>query len=146
MKNICKTMRCYDEQNNFAENDESDIRIGRKKGLKCTLLGIGPMSKPVIEASLILAMEKDFPVMFIASRNQIDAKELGGGYVCGWDQYDFVKAISDIADDIGFDGIYSICRDHGGPWQRDKERSDKLPEGKAMEIAKIISCRFAGRI
>lgn len=110
--------------------------LEEKVGYKCTLLGIGPMSVPVIEAAFQLAKEKDFPLMFIASRNQIDTKELGGGYVCNWDQKAFVKAIGDIAQKVGFNGIYYICRDHGGPWQRDNERNDRLPAEEAMEIAK----------
>lgn len=111
-------------------------RLSKEKKRKCTLLGIGPMSRPVIEASLLAAKESDFPVMFIASRNQIDAYEFGGGYVCGWNQKDFVREISLIAEKIGFEGLYYICRDHGGPWQRDAERKDALPEDEAMEIAK----------
>ena len=106
------------------------------KGLKTTLLGIGPMSETLILATLKLAKEKSFPIMFIASRNQIDAEEFGRGYVRNWDQADFAGAIRRIADDIGFDGLCYLCRDHGGPWQRDKERSDKLPPDEAMNIAK----------
>lgn len=112
------------------------FELEETKGLKCTLLGIGPMSKPVLEASFQLAKEKDFPLMFIASRNQVDAKELGGGYVCNWDQKDFVKAIEDIARKVQFTGIYHICRDHGGPWQRDNERNSRLPEKEAMDLGK----------
>jgi len=106
------------------------------KGCRATLLGIGPMSETLIEAALILAKEKDFPVMLIASRNQIDSDEFGRGYVCNWDQNDFVQAVRSIAGKIGFDGLCYICRDHGGPWQRDKERGDKLPPEEAMDIAK----------
>jgi len=102
----------------------------------CTLLGIGPMSVPVLRAAFELGKEKDFPLLLIASRNQIDSHEFGGGYVRGWNQKQFVDSIKEIARDVGFDGIYYICRDHGGPWQRDEERRDKLPEGKAMEISK----------
>jgi len=111
-------------------------RLEEKNGSKCTLLGIGPMSKPVIEASFLLAREKDFPLMFIASRNQVDSGELGGGYVCGWDQEAFVRAIAETADQAGFNGLYYICRDHGGPWQRDNERNAMLPEKAAMELGK----------
>lgn len=111
-------------------------RLRNEKKRKCTLLGIGPMSRPVIEAALLAAKESDFPVMFIASRNQIDADELGGGYVCGWNQKDFVREIALIAEKTEFEGLYYICRDHGGPWQRDKERIEALPENEAMEIAK----------
>lgn len=32
--------------------------------------------------------------------------------------------------------MYYLCRDHGGPWQRDKERNDHLPSDEAMELTK----------
>ena len=47
-----------------------------------------------------------------------------------------MKALQSIADEAGFDGLYYVCRDHGGPWQRDKERSDKLPTAQAMAVGK----------
>lgn len=113
-----------------------------KRGLKmekkdrATMLGIGPMSKTLMKASFILAKEKDFPLMFIASRNQVDLDELGGGYVCNWDQKRFSESIREIAKEVGFEGLYYLCRDHGGPWQRDKERKDHLEEKEAMELGK----------
>lgn len=103
---------------------------------KTTLLGIGPVSKSVIEASLELANNKNFPIMYIASRNQVDSDEFGSGYVNNWNQKRFVDDIRDIANMIGFHGDYYICRDHGGPWQRDKEQRDKVPKEKALIIAK----------
>ena len=103
---------------------------------KCTMLGIGPMSVNLIRASLELANEKNFPVMYIASRNQVDDDELGGGYVNGWNAKRFVEDINSIATKIGFKGCFYICRDHGGPWQRDNERNAKLSREEAMELAK----------
>lgn len=103
---------------------------------KHTLLGIGPMSENFLRASLEISMEKDFPVMYIASRNQVDADELGGGYVFNSDQKRFRDKIESICQEIGYDNQYYLCRDHGGPWQRDKERNDHLPEDQAMELAK----------
>ncbi len=103
---------------------------------KFTLLGIGPMSENFLRASLEISKEKDFPIMYIASRNQVDSYELGGGYVFNSDQKLFVDKIKEIADEINFDNEYYICRDHGGPWQRDKERMDHLSVEKAMELAK----------
>lgn len=100
-----------------------------------TLVGVGPMSENVIESCIELAKENDFPLMFIASRNQIDLKQLGGGYVNGWDQFDFVNNLNAIADKMNFQDYY-ICRDHGGPWQRDEERNAHLSVKEAMEIAK----------
>ena len=105
-------------------------------GSSATLLGIGPMSPNLLKASFELASEKDFPLMFIASRNQVDADELGGGYVNGWDQKRFSEDIKAVAEEVGFDGEYYLCRDHGGPWQRDNERNAHLPEDEAMELAR----------
>ena len=107
-----------------------------EKGVKCTMLGIGPMSKNLIRASFLLAKKKDFPLMFIASRNQVDADEFGGGYVCSWNQDTFAKDIKNTADELSFSGLCYLCRDHGGPWQRDRERNDKLPVREAMELGK----------
>lgn len=106
------------------------------KGRYSTLVGIGPMSPNLLRASFELAKADDFPLMFIASRNQVDKDELGGGYVNGWDQKRFAADIRKVADEVGFDGLYYLCRDHGGPWQRDKERNDHLPFDEAMKLAK----------
>lgn len=105
-------------------------------GESATLLGIGPMSQNCVQATLELSKEKDFPVMFIASRNQVDADELGGGYVNGWNQFTFAEAVEEVAENIGYDNWYYLCRDHGGPWQRDKERNDHLPTEEAMKLGK----------
>lgn len=105
-------------------------------GESATLLGIGPMSKNCVQATLELSKDDDYPVMFIASRNQVDADELGGGYVNGWNQFTFAEAVEEVANEIGYDNLYYLCRDHGGPWQRDKERNDHLPTEKAMDLGK----------
>ena len=71
----------------------------------------------------------------IASRNQVDMDEMGAGYVNGWDQTRFAADIKKVADEVGYTGPYYLCRDHGGPWQRDEERNAHLPEDEAMELA-----------
>lgn len=108
----------------------------QETGDSATILGIGPMSKNCVQATLELSKENDYPVMFIASRNQVDADELGGGYVNGWNQFTFAEAVQEVADKIGYDNLCYLCRDHGGPWQRDKERNDHLPTDLAMELGK----------
>ena len=105
----------------------------KENGEKFTMLGIGPMSMPLIKATLSLAKEKDFPIMLIASRNQVDSDEFGHGYVRDWDQDRFVADVEKVEKEIGFDGLCYLCRDHGGPWQRDEERNAKLPVEEAME-------------
>lgn len=108
----------------------------KKTGESATLIGIGPMSSNLLRASFELGKELDFPLMYIASRNQVDSDELGGGYVNGWDQKRFAEDIQAVAREVGFDGMYYLCRDHGGPWQRDGERNAHLPEDEAMELAR----------
>ena len=105
-------------------------------GESATLLGIGPMSPNLLQASFEIARDYDFPLMFIASRNQVDADELGGGYVNGWNQKRFQDDIRAVAEQVGFDGLYYLCRDHGGPWQRDNERNAHLSEEEAMRLAR----------
>lgn len=106
------------------------------QGRYSTLIGIGPMSSNLLKASFELARDEDFPLMFIASRNQVDKDELGGGYVNGWNQQTFAAAIKQVAADTDFTGLYYLCRDHGGPWQRDEERNAHLSVEKAMHLAK----------
>lgn len=108
----------------------------QEKGDHATLLGIGPMSSNLLRATFELARDEDFPPMFIASRNQVDTDEVGAGYVNGWDQVRFARDIAAIAEEVGYDGPYYLCRDHGGPWQRDEERRAHLPEDEAMELAR----------
>lgn len=110
------------------------LRKAREAEGFCTLLGIGPMSPALIQATLELSQEQDFPILYIASRNQVDMDEFGAGYVNGWDQKRMVTDIKAIADKIGYTGQYYICRDHGGPWQRDEERKAALPTEEAMAI------------
>ena len=107
----------------------------KAKGQRFTHMGIGPMSPVCIEAALESAMERDYPVMLIASRNQVDSDSFGHGYVCGWNQQRFIADTMAIARRIDFDGLCYFCRDHGGPWQRDEERSQKLSVDEAMRLS-----------
>ncbi|MBR1830765.1 MAG: class II D-tagatose-bisphosphate aldolase, non-catalytic subunit [Atopobiaceae bacterium] len=107
-----------------------------EQGKPSTLIGIGPMSPNLLQATFELARDFDFPPMFIASRNQVDSDEFGAGYVNGWDQFRFAADIKAAADAAGYTGDYYLCRDHGGPWQRDEERNAHLPEAEAMDIAR----------
>lgn len=107
-----------------------------ERGESATILGIGPMSKNCVQAALELSRDDDYPVMFIASRNQVDIDEFGGGYVNGWNQFSFAKAVEDVAKEINYNNLYYLCRDHGGPWQRDKERNDHINVEEAMDRGK----------
>lgn len=103
----------------------------------CTLLGIGPVSEVTVRAAMQLAVQRRFPPIFIASRNQVDLEEFGGGYLMGGtDQRSFVGMIGNASREFGYSGPVYVCRDHGGPWQRNRELDSKLPVAEAMEIAK----------
>ncbi len=109
----------------------------RYAGHKCTLLGVGPVSKTVTRAAFEACKRLSCPPIFIASRNQVDLKSLGYGYLMGgMDQKGFIKLIEEENNKIGYKGPVYICRDHGGPWQRNIELNHKYPVKKAMEIAK----------
>jgi len=110
----------------------------KNNGHRCTLLGIGPVSKNVIKATFEGALQYSFPPVFIASRNQVDLKSLGHGYLMGgMDQFDFVRTLRKIEYDVGYEGPLYICRDHGGPWQRNMELDKNYSLAKAMEIARL---------
>jgi hypothetical protein len=99
---------------------------------RCTLLGVGPMSKNCVDAALELANDYDVPLIIIASRRQIEAEEFGGGYVNGWSTERFAQYV--IEHDRK--GKIILARDHGGPWQNDFEKEQKLNLRNAMESAK----------
>ena len=106
-----------------------------------TLLGIGPVSKNSVDAAIEISNNNNFPVMLIASRRQIDSKDLGGGYVNNWNTQSFSEYV--LNRDKNNNII--LCRDHGGPWQGSDEVS--LNEADAIETAKSsfatdIECNF----
>ena len=47
------------------------VAAARRAGRKFTLLGVGPVSEGVLEAALEVSRQRDFPPVFIASRNQV---------------------------------------------------------------------------
>ena len=94
-----------------------------------TLLGVGPMSKNVVDATIEVANGLKVPIQLIASRRQIEFAELGASYA-GWDTENFAAYVRQR--DKGNHII--LARDHGGPWQGSDET--KLSQPKAMQRAK----------
>jgi len=99
---------------------------------RCTLLGVGPMSINCINAAIELSNQHEIPLMMIASRRQIDADIFGGGYVNHWTTQQFAEYVIDHDKK----GKIILSRDHGGPWQNDYEKKEKLSLRRAMESAK----------
>ena len=102
------------------------------KAKNCTLVGIGPVSLNCIDATIEIANEYSVPIMLIASRRQVDSVDFGGGYTNNWDTETFAKYVR--KKDIG--NYVLLCRDHGGPWQNEKEVDTKLDLEAAMDSAK----------
>ena len=102
------------------------------KNTRSTLLAVGPMSRNCVEATIEIANEKKVPIMIIASRRQIDSKELGGGYVNNWD----TKKFSNYVKKKDKNKFITLCRDHGGPWQNTIEIKKKFNSIEAMNSAK----------
>ena len=99
---------------------------------KSTLLGVGPMSVNCVDAAIELANENNIPLMMIASRRQVDSKDMGGGYVNNWTTEEFSKYVN--SNDSN--SLIILSRDHGGPYQNNIEYEKKLNLEEAMRSAK----------
>jgi hypothetical protein len=100
---------------------------------RCTLLGVGPMSLNCVDAAIELANDYEIPIMLIASRRQIDCAEFGGGYVNNWTTSTF----ADYVIDRDKKGKIILARDHGGPWQNEKETDAQMGLRRALDSAKL---------
>ncbi len=120
-----------------------------EEGDRITQLGICPMSEELIRAPIELALEYDFPVLFVASRNQVSEDE-GGGYVMRLTPESFIQKILEVENSLGLDSESSpdylrcVGVDHCGPWYKERER--KLAEEDAIESVKhtLVACLKAG--
>lgn len=102
------------------------------KNRRCTLLGIGPMSKNCVDATIELSNEYDVPLFLVSSRRQIEASSLGGGYANNWSTEEFAEYVkkNDSKHNV------FLARDHGGPWQNSNDLQNKLSLEDAMASAK----------
>tara|TARA_B100001248_G_scaffold250487_1_gene224622 strand:- start:17920 stop:18903 length:984 start_codon:yes stop_codon:yes gene_type:complete len=82
------------------------------------------MSLPVIDSICDYANKYNKSLMLIASRNQIECKELGGGYVNNFNTDEYVKYVK-IKDK---NNKVALCRDHTGPYLSDSEKSNSLKD------------------
>ena len=97
-----------------------------------TLLGVGPMSKNVVDSTIELANKYKILIMLIASRRQIECSEIGPGYCNNWTTEDFSNYVKKRDK---YNRII-LCRDHGGPWQGNPEVEKKLSIKQTMNNAK----------
>jgi tagatose-1,6-bisphosphate aldolase non-catalytic subunit AgaZ/GatZ len=86
-------------------------------------LGLGPMSTEIIDIVSDFAKIHKKNIMFIATRNQIDKKEFGGGYVNNFSTEEFSKYVKKKNN-----RYIHLCRDHAGPFLKDNEKDIKFEE------------------
>ena len=106
--------------------------LREKTGVPRTIFAACPNSPTVIRASLRAAKRNNAPIYFAATLNQIDCD---GGYT-GMTQEDFVRTVRFETERVNFTGDVIIAIDHGGPWLKDKQRTEKWSVKDAMDGVK----------
>ena len=101
-------------------------------GVPRTIFAACPNSPTVIRASLRAAKRNNAPIYFAATLNQIDCD---GGYT-GMTQEDFVRTVRFETERVNFTGDVIIAIDHGGPWLKDRQRTEKWSVQDAMDGVK----------
>ncbi len=105
-------------------------RVGHER--KPPLLCIGPMSKEVVDTVIDFSFQHGVAMCLIASRSQVETQALGGGYANNWTTEDFAAYVRSRLKETPANIL--ICRDHGGPWLGQDEKT--LAEKHAMLAAK----------
>ena len=84
-------------------------------------LGLGPMSKDIVNLCLEYSKIYDYPIMFIASRNQVD---FDSGYA-----FTTSKFVEYVKNNSNYDSSrVLICRDHCGPYFSDLDKDLSLAD------------------
>lgn len=95
-------------------------------------LGTGPMSQDIIDILSLYSHDYQYPLMIIASRNQVDYIN---GYVCN--THELAKQVNQYKTDN-----LLLCRDHCGPYFKDTDRHLTL-EDAMTQCLKTISADVA---
>jgi hypothetical protein len=98
---------------------------------QCRGVAVGTVSKNVVDSAIEVAYETRRPVMLIASRRQLDRREIGLGYVERWS----TETFADYVRSRDPENRILICRDHGGPWQHPAEVEAGLDETEGLASA-----------
>ena len=106
--------------------------LQRETGVPRTIFAACPNSPAVISASIRAAKRNNAPIYFAATLNQIDCD---GGYT-GMTQAEFTRMIRFEVERVHFTGPVIIAIDHGGPWLKDKQRTEKWSVKDAMDGVK----------
>ena len=106
--------------------------LQKETGIPRTIFAACPNSPTVIKASLRAAKRNNAPIYFAATLNQIDCD---GGYT-GMTQEQFCRLVRFETERVNFTGPVIVAIDHGGPWLKDKQRTEKWSVEDAMNGVK----------
>lgn len=106
--------------------------LQRETGVPRTIFAACPNSPTVIRASLRAAKRNNAPIYFAATLNQIDCD---GGYT-GMTQEAFTRTVRFETERVNFTGPVIVAIDHGGPWLKDRQRTEKWSVEDAMNGVK----------
>ena len=98
--------------------------------IKNTFLGLGPMSLEIINSLNFFSKKYKKKIMLICSRNQVESKKLGGGYVNNFSTLDFANFVKKKKNNL-----LIMSRDHCGPFKRDSKNKSNL--NKEVDNCKI---------
>lgn len=106
--------------------------LQRETGVPRTIFAACPNSPSVIRAAFRAAKRNNAPIYFAATLNQVDCD---GGYT-GMTQEEFCRLVRFEAERVNFTGNTIVAIDHGGPWLKDRQRTEKWSAEAAMEGVK----------
>jgi len=106
--------------------------LEKETGVRRTIFAACPNSPAVISASIRAAKRNNAPIYFAATLNQIDCD---GGYT-GMTQAEFTRLIQFEVERNHFTGPVIVAIDHGGPWLKDRQRTEKWSVKDAMDGVK----------
>ena len=101
-------------------------------GVPRTIFAACPNSPSVIRAALRAAKRNNAPIYFAATLNQVDCD---GGYT-GMTQEVFTRLVRFETERVHFTGPVIIAIDHGGPWLKDCQRTERWSVEDAMNGVK----------
>ena len=106
--------------------------LQKETGIPRTIFAACPNSPTVIRASIRAAKRNNAPIYFAATLNQVDCD---GGYT-GMTQEAFCRTVRFETERVNFTGPVIVAIDHGGPWLKDKQRTEKWSTEDAMNGVK----------
>ena len=109
-------------------------QLERETGVRRTIFAACPNSPSVIRASLRAAKRNNAPIYFAATLNQVDCD---GGYT-GMTQEQFTRLVRFETERVHFTGPVIIAIDHGGPWLKDRQRTEKWSVQDAMGFSCLV--------